>query len=62
MDASMVKVPLDSDIKEGDIVTIFGFDEKGNPINFQEFFSKTGLSVEETISRFGQRITRVYHL
>ena len=62
MDSTMVKVPFDSDIKEGDIVTIFGFDEKGNPINFQEFFSKTGLSVEETISRFGQRITRVYHL
>lgn len=62
MDCSMVKVPLDSDIQEGDTVTIFGFDEKGNKVNFKEFFSSTGISVEETISRFGQRITRVYHV
>ena len=62
MDSTMVKVPFDSDINEGDIVTVFGFDEKENLVNFKEFFTKTGLSIEETISRFGQRITRVYHL
>ena len=62
MDATMVKVPMDCDVKAGDIATIFGFDEKGDLLNYQEFFSKTGLSVEETISRFGERITRVYHL
>ena len=62
MDATMVKVPMDCDVKPGDIVTIFGYDEKGELLNYQEFFSKTGLSVEETISRLGERITRVYHL
>ena len=62
MGCTMVKVPMESDIKEGDIVTIFGYDEKGKLINLIEFFTKTGLSVEETISRFGQRMTRVYHL
>ena len=62
MDSTMVKIPFDNDIKEGDIATIFGYDEKGNLLNYKEFFTKSGLSVEETISRFGQRITRVYHL
>ena len=62
MGCTMVKVPMESDIKEDDIVTIFGYDEKGKLINLIEFFTKTGLSVEETISRFGQRMTRVYHL
>ena len=62
MGCTMVRVPMESDIKEGDIVTIFGYDEKGKLINLVEFFTKTGLSVEETISRFGQRMTRVYHL
>lgn len=62
MDCTMVKVPLESDIQEGDTLTIFGFDEKGKLLNFREFFTKTGLSVEETISRFAHRITRVYHL
>ena len=62
MDITMVKLPLDCDIKEGDIVTIFGCDKKGHLVNFKEFFSKSGLYVEETISRLGQRITRIYHL
>ena len=62
MDCTMVKIPFESDIKEGDTVTIFGYDEKGKLLNLNEFFTKTGLSVEETISRFGHRITRVYHL
>ena len=62
MGCTMVKIPLESDIKEGDIVTIYGYDEKGKLINLIEFFTKTGLSVEETIARFGQRVTRIYHL
>ena len=62
MDCTMVKVPMESDIQEGDIVTIFGYDDKGDLLNCREFFCTTGISVEETISRFGQRITRIYHL
>ena len=62
MDVTMVKVPLECDVQAGDIVTIFGFDENGEPLNYQQYFEKTGISVEETISRFGPRITRIYHL
>ena len=62
MDSTMVKVPLDSDIKEGDSVTIFGLDERGNLLNHREFLMKSGAPIGETFSRLGQRITRIYHL
>ena len=62
MDSTMVKVPLDSDIQEGDEVTIFGVDERGNLVNHKEFLSKSGAPIGETFSRLGQRITRIYHL
>lgn len=62
MDSTMVKVPFDSDIKEGDIVTIFGMDDRGNLMNHKEFLSKSGAPIGETFSRLGQRITRIYHL
>ena len=62
MDSTMVKVPLESDIQEGDCVTIFGLDERGNLLNHREFLSKSGAPIGETFSRLGQRITRIYHL
>ena len=62
MDSTMVKVPLDSDIQEGDEVTIFGLDKRGNLVNHKEFLSKSGAPIGETFSRLGQRITRIYHL
>ena len=62
MDSTMVKVPLESDIQEGDEVTIFGVDERGNLVNHKEFLSKSGAPIGETFSRLGQRITRIYHL
>ena len=62
MDSTMVKVPLESDIQEGDCVTIFGLDERGNLLNHKEFLSKSGAPIGETFSRLGQRITRIYHL
>ena len=62
MDSTMVKIPLDSDIKEGDDVTIFGLDDRGNLVNHKEFLTKSGAPIGETFSRFGQRITRIYHL
>ena len=62
MDSTMVKIPLDSDIQEGDDVTIFGLDDRGNLVNHKEFLSKSGAPIGETFSRFGQRITRIYHL
>ena len=62
MDSTMVKVPFDSDIKEGDIVTIFVMDDRGNLMNHKEFLSKSGAPIGETFSRLGQRITRIYHL
>ena len=62
MDCTIVKIPMDSDIKEGDIVTIFGFDENGNPLNYKEFFLKAGKIYGETICQFSERITKIYHL
>ena len=62
MDCTIVKLPMESDIQEGDIVTIFGKDDNGKFVNYKEFFSKTGTPYEETICRFGHRITRIYHL
>ena len=62
MDSTMVKVPLESDIQEGDCATIFGLDERGNLLNHKEFLSKSGAPIGETFSRLGQRITRIYHL
>ena len=62
MDSTMVKIPLDSDIKEGDNVTIFGLDDRGNLVNHKEFLTKSGAPIGETFSRLGQRITRIYHL
>ena len=50
MDSTMVKVPFDSDIKEGDIVTIFGMDDRGNLMNHKEFLSKSGAPIGETFS------------
>ena len=62
MDSTMVKIPLDSDIQEGDDVTIFGLDDRGNLVNHKEFLNKSGAPIGETFSRLGQRITRIYHL
>ena len=62
MDSTMVKVPLESDIHEGDNVTIFGLDDRGNLLNHKEFLTKSGAPIGETFSRLGQRITRIYHL
>jgi serine/alanine racemase len=62
MDSTMVKIPLDSDIQEGDDVTIFGLDDRGNLVNHKEFLTKSGAPIGETFSRLGQRITRIYHL
>ena len=62
MDSTMVKVPLESDVQEGDIVTIFGLDDRGNLVNHKEFLTKSGAPIGETFSRLGQRITRIYHL
>jgi alanine racemase len=62
MDSTMVKIPFDTDIQEGDDVIIFGLDESGNLLNHKEFLSKSGAPIGETFSRLGQRITRIYHL
>ena len=62
MDSTIVKIPLESDIQEGDCAVIFGLDEKGNLQNHKEFLTKSGAPIGETFSRLGQRITRIYHL
>ena len=47
MDSTMVKIPLDSDIQEGDDVTIFGLDDRGNLVNHKEFLTKSGAPIGE---------------
>ena len=62
MDNTMVKIPFDSDIKEGDIVTLFGYiDNEDEHMNHKEFLTKSDASIYETFSRLGARITRIYH-
>lgn len=62
MDTTIAKIPLDSDIKEGDIVTLFGYMDEGEKyLNYKEFLTKSGAPCGETFARLGQRITRIYH-
>ena len=63
MDHSIVKIPFDSDIEEGDTATIFGYaDNSGKHMNHKEFLIKGGSPIGETLSRLTQRITRIFHL
>jgi len=63
MDNTIVKIPFDSDIKEGDIATLFGYIDNGEEhMNHKEFLTKSGAPIGETFSRLGQRVTRVCHL
>jgi alanine racemase len=62
MDSTIVKIPLESDIKEGDIATLFGYIDDGEKhLNHKEFLTKSGAPCGETFSRLGQRITRICH-
>ena len=63
MDNTIIKIPSDSDIKEGDIATLFGYTDDGDKhLNHKEFLTKSGAPIGETFSRLGQRITRICHL
>jgi alanine racemase len=62
MDITFVKIPLVSDIKIGDTVTLFGFiDDDEKYLNYKEFLNKSGAPCGETFARLGQRITRIYY-
>ena len=63
MDCTIIKIPLDCDIKVGDIVTLFEnniYEDEYN--NMKEYFLKTDSPIGEIFSRLGSRITRIYHL
>ena len=63
MDNTIVKIPFDSDIEEGDIATLFGYvKNNGKHLNHKEFLSKSGSPIGETYSRLSERITRICHL
>ena len=63
MDSTIVKIPFDSNIEEGDIATLFGYaDDEEKHLNHKEFLTKSGAPIGETFSRFGRRITRICHL
>ena len=62
MDNTIVKIPFDSDIKEGDIATIFGYiDDEDKHMNHGEFLTKSGAPIGETFARLGARIIRICH-
>ena len=62
MDSTIVKIPFESDIKEGDIATLFGYIDDGEKhLNHKEFLTKSGAPCGETFARLGQRITRICH-
>ena len=62
MDCSIIKIPLDVTIKVGDTVTIFGYNNKGNYLNLDEFILRNCLSIQEISSRLSKRIKKLYHL
>ena len=63
MDNTIVKIPFDSNIEEGDIATLFGYvDDQEKYLNHKEFLTKSGAPIGETFSRLGSRITRICHL
>ena len=63
MDNTIVKIPFESDIQEGDIATLFGYvDDREEHLNHKEFLTKSGAPIGETFARLGQRITRICHL
>ena len=63
MDSTIVKIPMESDIQEGDIVTLFGYiEDEEEHLNHKEFLTKSGAPIGETFSRLGQRISRICHL
>ena len=54
MDSTIVKIPFDSNIEEGDIATLFGYaDDEEKHLNHKEFLTKSGAPIGETFSRFG---------
>lgn len=62
MDTTIIKISLSCNIKENDIVLLFGYSEDGKEyLNFKEFIDKSGSTIGEALSRLGQRITRIYH-
>ena len=61
MDQTMIDVSNINNVKEGDIVTLFGQDgEHYLPVNQVSELSNT--ITNETLSCIGSRVTRVYHL
>ena len=61
MDNTIVKIPFDSDIEEGDIATLFGYIDGEEHLNHKEFLTKSGAPIGETFARLGARIKRICH-
>lgn len=61
--ALLKKIPLESGIKKGDIVTIFEYNNDGEEyLNMEEYILKSGSPIGEVFSRLDSRIIRIYHL
>ena len=61
MDQTMIDVSNIDNVKEGDIVTLFGQDgENYLPVN--QLSKLSGTITNETLSCIGSRVERVYHL
>lgn len=61
MDQTMIDVSDIDDVKEGDIVTLFG-EDGGNYIPVNQLSQLSGTITNETLSCIGSRVERVYHL
>ena len=60
MDQMMIDISNIDDVKEGDIVTIFGQDgDNYLPVN--QVSELSGTITNETLSCIGNRVKRVYH-
>ncbi len=61
MDMCMANIPFDSNIKEGDIVTIYGW-VNGKYVGFYEFGEKCGTGAHELLTKLPTRVQRIYHV
>ena len=61
-DRNLINISSSSNINENDIVLLFGYSKDGKKyLNFKEYYLNSDSPIGETLSRLGNRITRIYH-
>lgn len=59
MDAAMIAMPKDTDVKEGDVITFFG-EEDGTRLSMDELANAMGIMTYELMCRFKLRLKKFY--